>query len=211
MSEHGRVDEPTEGGGSRPSRRWVRTLAMQVLYQIDLTGETDHQCLVKQLTERAASDAPDDTSAGSGEPEASGADQQAAEAAVALALGAWDHRERADGWVAELAPGWPTHRQPPVDRSLLRLACHEMCIGHAPPRVAINEAVELAKRYSSEQSPAFINGVLDQLAKRLEQHQQLPSPPSDDRGKSHDGDQPTGGVGPVTGDDWLDDALRDDE
>ncbi len=59
------------------------------------------------------------------------------------------------------------NRQPPVDRAILRLAYHELTSGHAPPKVVINEAVELAKKFGAEQSPAFINGVLDKLARQL--------------------------------------------
>ena len=68
----------------------------------------------------------------------------------------------------QLAPDWPTHRQPPLDRAILRLAHYEMTSGHAPIKVAINEAVELAKNYCAERSPPFINGVLDKMARCLE-------------------------------------------
>ena len=93
-------------------------------------------------------------------------DPQIHEPAVDLALGAWASRQAADREVSELTPDWPTHRQPPVDRAILRLAHYEISSGHAPAKVAINEAVELAKQYAAENSPAFINGVLDKLAKK---------------------------------------------
>ncbi|MDX1389866.1 MAG: transcription antitermination factor NusB, partial [Acidobacteriota bacterium] len=67
-----------------------------------------------------------------------------------------------------------TQRQPVVDRSLLRLAYYEMTSGVAPPKVAINEAVELAKEYSTEKSPMFVNGVLDKLYRQLRETQALP-------------------------------------
>ena len=81
----------------------------------------------------------------------------------ALAQEAWAVREEADCAVAELAPDWPTYRQPVVDRSILRLAFYEMVSGTTPPKVVINEAVELAKEFSTEKSPLFINGVLDKI------------------------------------------------
>ncbi len=101
-----------------------------------------------------------------------------------------------------LTPDWPTHRQPPVDRAILRLAHHEMVSGHAPVKVAINEGVELAKRYADKESPAFINGVLDKLAKRLEQDGLLPDKPQEEQAPpppAHDGQQ------------WLADALRHEQ
>jgi len=130
------------------NRRDIRRLAMQVLYQIDVTGETDRAAVIDAVD--AEYDGP-----------------EAVEAAVDLALGAWADRKLADDAVAELAEDWPTHRQPPVDRAILRLAHHEMVSGRSPVKVAINEAIELAKQYGSEHSPSFINGVLDKLGKRM--------------------------------------------
>jgi N utilization substance protein B len=80
-----------------------------------------------------------------------------------LAERAWALRAEADAAVAAIAPDWPTYRQPVVDRSILRLAYYEMSAGRTPPKVAINEAVELAKEFSTEKSPLFINGVLDKI------------------------------------------------
>ncbi|MFW6058800.1 MAG: transcription antitermination factor NusB [Phycisphaeraceae bacterium] len=162
-----------------PKRRNVRRLAMQLLYQFDLGGEADEQAVLAGLED--AHDAP-----------------AVRRAAVTLATGAWRGRAEADRRIAELTPDWPTHRQPPVDRAILRLAHHEMVSGHAPAKVAINEAVELAKRYADEQSPSFINGVLDKLAKRLDREGQLPANPltADDLARI---------------DPWLDDALNEND
>lgn len=132
-----------------PYRREIRRLAMQILYQIDLRGEADIPMIQENLK-----DGPDLP--------------VVREGAMELAVGAWGMREEADALVSELAPAWPTHRQPPVDRAILRLAYYEMRSGYSPIKVAINEAVELAKAYSSSNSPAFINGVLDKVARRLE-------------------------------------------
>jgi N utilization substance protein B len=82
-----------------------------------------------------------------------------------LALQAWTRREEADAAVAAISSDWPTYRQPVIDRSILRLAYFEMAEGGTPPKVAINEAVELAKEFSTEKSPLFINGVLDKIYK----------------------------------------------
>ncbi len=130
------------------NRRDVRRLAMQILYQLDLRGPDDHELVREGLRE-----GPDDA--------------ELQEEAFHLAQAAWAPRAQADAMTTELAPDWPTHRQPPVDRAVLRLAYYEIASGHAPAKVVINEAVELAKTFGSEQSPAFINGVLDKVAKRL--------------------------------------------
>ncbi len=121
---------------------------MQVLYQIDLRGEADGPAIRESLA-----DGPDDaTTAGAG---------------FELAWSAWEGRAAADTAVAAVADDWPTHRQPPVDRAILRLAHHEMTTDRVPAKVAINEAIELAKTFGSDQSPAFVNGVLDKLARTL--------------------------------------------
>ena len=122
---------------------------MQMLYQIDVTGETDARSIGQQLDDH---DPP----------------QVRAEAAV-LATAAWDGHRQADALATKLAPQWPTYRQPPVDRAILRLACYEIISKRVPVKVAINEAVELAKIFGSKQSSAFINGVLDKMARNLKQ------------------------------------------
>ncbi len=124
---------------------------MQLLYQVDLRGEADFPAIGESLS--LFDDGPD-----SPETRRDG---------LALAQRAWGDRGAADALATELAPAWPTHRQPPVDRALLRLAYHEMVSGYAPVKVAINEAIELAKEYGGQQSPAFVNGVLDKMAKTL--------------------------------------------
>ena len=106
----------------------------------------------------------------------------------------WVNHEEADKKVEALSPEWPTHRQPPVDRAILRLAYHEITSGITPPKVAINEAVELAKQYASEQSPSFVNGILDKLAK------QHAGEPVEVEPASAEGEKPTAEV-------WLDDAM----
>ena len=90
--------------------------------------------------------------------------------ALKLATAAWDARDASDAWIARLAPQWPPKRQPGVDRSILRLAVTELTAGQTPPKVVIDEAIELAKSFSTEQSPGFINAVLDSV---LKEHKQL--------------------------------------
>lgn len=154
-------------------RKNTRRLAMQVLYQIDVTGNADAQAILGSLDEEHD---PLDVR----------------EAATELAIAAWHRRDEADAAVRDLAPEWPTHRQPPVDRAILRLAYHEMKTGRVPFKIAINEAIELAKHYGGEQSPTFINAVLDKIAKQL-------PPPESVQGTQRE----------ATPDAWLADATRD--
>jgi len=129
-------------------RHQIRELALQVLYQLDARGDESEQALRDAL---------------GGAPHGEGTKAEALE----LARAAWSGRERADALATELAPAWPTTRQPPVDRSIIRLAHCELASGRAPAAVAIDEAIELAKTFGTERSPAFINGVLDRMARRL--------------------------------------------
>lgn len=72
-----------------------------------------------------------------------------------------------DALAAQLSENWRTERLAAIDRSILRLAIHEMRSG-TPAKVAINEALELAKKFSSEDAPAFLNGILDAALKTLQ-------------------------------------------
>lgn len=157
------------------NRRDIRTLALQTLYQLDARGEE-----ALEAVRRSVDDAP--------------GDQATHEQAIELALGAWQMREAADELATELAPTWPPSRQPAIDRAVIRLAYHEMAAGLTPPKVAINEAVELAKQFSTDKSGPFVNGVLDKMMHRL-----AATPPATAADEA-----PTP---PTTGDAWLDDAL----
>jgi len=125
---------------------------MQVLFLWDTTGESDPLL--------AAQVAGDDRSV---------TDEMRRDA-MRLASDAWAARESSDSWIGRLAPQWPPKRQPGVDRSILRLAVHELTSGQTPPKVVIDEAIELAKSFSTEQSPGFVNAVLDSV---LKEHKQL--------------------------------------
>lgn len=86
--------------------------------------------------------------------------------AMRIALGAWNDRARADTAFAELAPEWPAHRMPALDRAVLRLCHFEMHSG-SPPKAVVNEGVELAKQFSTADSPKFVNAVLDKVLKKI--------------------------------------------
>ena len=128
---------------STPSKkRKMRELAMQVLFVWDAHGERDAEMGRRAVIHE-------------------GADAEVQNGALEMAAGAWDQRAVSDQWVERLAPQWPPRRQPGVDRNILRLAVWELTSTDTPPKVAIDEAIELAKHFSTGQSPAFVNGVLD--------------------------------------------------
>jgi N utilization substance protein B len=134
------------------SARDIRRLAFQLLFQLDAAGartEADLDGVRASLVDR------DEIS------EAHRA------RAVELAWAAYQARGRADLEMLALAPAWPAHRQAAVDRAILRLAHYEMTSGRTEPKVAVNEGVELAKEFSTEKSPAFVNALLDKVLKRL--------------------------------------------
>jgi N utilization substance protein B len=126
--------------------RDVRRCALQVLYQFDAAGSETPQVVRESLAEAPGTPA-------------------AHEEGFELGRRAWAMREEADSAVAAITPEWPTHRQPVVDRNILRLAYYEMSSGRCPCKVVINEAVELAKEFSTSKSHLFINGVLDRIYK----------------------------------------------
>ncbi|MFK7883394.1 MAG: transcription antitermination factor NusB [Phycisphaerales bacterium] len=86
--------------------------------------------------------------------------------AVTIAEAAWDNHESSDAVFAELAPEWPAHRMPAVDRAVLRLCHYEMHSG-SQPKIVVNEGVELAKQFSTKDSPNFVNAVLDKVLKKI--------------------------------------------
>ncbi len=79
--------------------------------------------------------------------------------------GVWDRREEIDALIGEAAEHWRVGRMTLVDRNILRLGAYELSLGSdIPYAVAINEAVDLGKRFGAEESGAFINGILDRIS-----------------------------------------------
>ena len=87
--------------------------------------------------------------------------------AIDMADGTWNQRQSIDQWVERLAPQWPPRRQPAVDRNILRLGVWELTNTVTPPKVVIDEAIELAKQYSTKDSGRFVNGLLSRIAEEL--------------------------------------------
>lgn len=122
-------------------RSTSRRLAMQALYQAEISGIDVDEALRNIL-------------------EADEFIPETREFAEKLARAAWQEREASDQKIESLSIDWPLDRIGRVDRSILRLAFHELNLGETPVSVVIDEAVELAKKYSSEEAAKFINGIL---------------------------------------------------
>jgi transcription antitermination protein NusB len=86
-----------------------------------------------------------------------------------LTFGVWEHRSYLDGIIEEAAPNWPVTQMPGVDKAVLRIGLYELLLDdeeHTPVKAVINEAVELAKQFGSDNSSRFVNGVLGTVVAR---------------------------------------------
>lgn len=142
--------------------RLIRKLALLALYQLDARGEQDAEHIRASLND-AESLAEEGLSLDENDEKLTERDYTRA---YELALEAYHLRAKADRLFLELAPDWPPHRQAAIDRAILRLGYYEIVSEKTPHRAAINEAVELARSFSTEKSPTFINGLLAAVYKR---------------------------------------------
>jgi transcription antitermination factor NusB len=104
--------------------------------------------------------------------EQSGAEAEVRRFARELVDGCWAHRDELDARIAAVAENWEIRRMAVVDRNVLRLASYELLfVDDVPPKVSINEAIDLAKRYSTADSGGFVNGILDRIRMQAETEQ----------------------------------------
>jgi len=128
------------------SRRKGREAALQMLYQMDVSGVGAEDALRLYWTHL-------------------GTNREGEDFANLLVRGYEDAQAAIDELIREVSHHWRLERMARVDRNILRLACFELLrLKDVPRRVTLNEAVELAKRFGSEGSPGFVNGVLDRIA-----------------------------------------------
>lgn len=139
-------------------RRRARAIVLQVLYQNDLNPTQPEEIKTRFVNARLSDDS------------------KLIAFANELIAGVLAHREQIDQRLASIAANWRLGRMAATDRNVLRLGAYEILFGETPDRVAINEAIELARRYGTDQSSQFVNGVLDRLMKR----QRAMSPPNSD-------------------------------
>lgn len=134
------------------SRTRARALALQVLYEVDMTDHRPGDVLAQRLEDEHA-EGQDSLS------------QELVAFAHQIIFGVYPLSQKMDDVIAEYAPEWPFDQIAAIDRNILRIAVWEFSVtGTTPLKVAINEAVELAKLYGSDTAPRFINGVLGSLA-----------------------------------------------
>ena len=155
-------------------RREARERAVQFLFQHDLNPPEDLPAALEHFwqSQRAAAIAEDKGSATWGQPvelPPPTADEAAIrEFADPLIRGVLEHRAEADEIIRKHAKNWELHRIAAVDRNILRLAIYEMRHREdIPPVVSINEAVDIAKKFSTQDSGKFVNGILDKVKGEL--------------------------------------------
>ena len=136
-------------------RRKGRELAVQMLYQSDLTGQP--MSMVMNLLPRIAPVSP-----------------EARAFAERLAVGTLERRVEVDSLIGQHSTDWRIERMATVDRSILRLAVFEYLATDAPKKVVINEALEVAKRFSGDEAVQFINGILDSVCRQIESESDPP-------------------------------------
>ncbi len=130
-------------------RTRARELAMQALYQLDVQGSDILESLTRFFIEADS-------------------DNFVRSLASNWTKGAWDNLKQCDELIGGSTIKWDFTRLSPVDKSILRLAVYQLKFcPDIPPKVAINEAIELAKKFSTDKSPAFVNGVLDAVLKKV--------------------------------------------
>lgn len=128
-------------------RTRARETALQMLYQHDLNPGLAEEVIREQVLERLE-------------------DEALARFAWSLYRGVLDQRTQLDAAIEKVAANWSLRRMAPTDRNVLRLGAFELGHTDTPPRVIIDEAIEMARKFGSAQSPPFVNGILDRLIPR---------------------------------------------
>ena len=128
-----------------PRRSRAREIVLQVLYQDDLNPDTNPHVAISFLSSRLHGD------------------EELVAFAKSLLSGVRRNRIELDRLLVETAENWSLERIAVTDRNVLRLGAYEIIYTKTPDRVAINEAVELAKRFGAKQSAQFVNGILDRF------------------------------------------------
>lgn len=129
-------------------RTKARECALKILYAVDITKDDPKVCI-------------DAFWQNTDEHEA-----QVKSFANGLVTGVWKNKERIDKLISDHTTNWKLKRMAVIDRNILRFATYELLYSEEiPPKVAINEAIDIAKRYGDKDSGKFVNGILDKIAK----------------------------------------------
>lgn len=142
-------------------RRLARELAVSSLYQMEMNEVSASDAIGMLMDELRH-----DNEIGANPAESGSTDEFVRE----LVFGVLEHKQAIDGMLQQFLTGWQVDRLSRVDRQVLRLACYEMVFrDDVPPKAAINEAIELAKRFGTEESGKFVNGVLGKLLQEIDE------------------------------------------
>ncbi len=137
------------------SRTKARSVALQVLFELDLTDHIPGEVLQERLEDNQI-------------------DNNLSEFTRQIVFGVLAMKDHLDQFIAQHAPEWPLDQVAVIDRNILRIALWEFGVEiDTPIKVAINEAIELAKSYGSDSTPRFVNGVLGSLANRQNEIHQM--------------------------------------
>jgi N utilization substance protein B len=131
-------------------RHRVRTIALQILFELDATDHPPDQVAQRWIEDEQLP-------------------VEGERFLRSLVFGSWEHRPYLDRVIEEAAPNWPVSQMPGVDKAILRIALYEALINDddkTPVKAVINEAVELAKHFGSDNSSRFVNGVLGTVVTR---------------------------------------------
>ena len=142
--------------------RLARRLAMQLVFVHDANNRPPDHAAAESITSDATAGVDPNDAAAMNEAHA------ARRRAVAAAKGVWEQWDCVTKMLERLAPQWPPKRMPAVDRAILRLGAWELLNTPTPPKVVIDEAIELSREFSTADSPAFVNGLLDAILKERE-------------------------------------------
>ena len=138
------------------ARTYLRSLALQCLYENDISGHDIENILVNRFG----------SIENSSEDEISADDQKFV---IDLVVGVLNNKQQIDEMITKYAVDWPLEQIAAVDRNIIRIAAYEFAISkQTPNKVAINEAIELAKTFGSESAPKFVNGVLGSISDNME-------------------------------------------
>jgi len=130
-------------------RTRAREAALQILYQVDITKSDAKACFEDFWNSREES-----------------VDGPVKDFAEELVFGVFDNRDEIDKSISEAAENWQLNRMAVVDRNILRITTYELMFRQdIPPKVSINEAIEIAKKYGDPDSSKFVNGILDKINK----------------------------------------------
>lgn len=142
-------------------RRVIREIAVQSLYQMEMNKVDSREAVMMLISEAAEENETE---------RVIGDETKAAEVTLELVNGCWAVREPIDALLTEYLKGWQVSRLSRVDRQILRLAAYEMAFrDDVPGKVAVNEAIELAKHFGTDESGKFVNGVLGRMLQELDQ------------------------------------------